>query len=84
MILKRVSLIRDRIKIISNTFDLKKECREILREVFGKLPHCLEIIDDVRAKRLKRYGDVSNGLDNVLDPQLNIITDLLLEMKHLI
>jgi hypothetical protein len=83
-ILKRTSLIKERIKIISKIFDLTKERREVIHEIFGKLPHCLEIIEDVKAKKLKRYGDVSRGLDNALDPQLNIVTDLILEMQHLL
>lgn len=81
---KRASLIKKRIKIISKIFDLKKEHREVLHEIFGKLPYCLEIVEDVKAKSLKRYGDVKNGLNNALDPQLSIITDLILEMQHLL
>ncbi|MFN3533124.1 MAG: hypothetical protein ACK41Q_11510 [Candidatus Brocadia sp.] len=81
---KRASLIKDRIKIISRIFDLQKEHREALHEIFGKLPHCLEIVEDVKAEKLKRYGDVSYGLDKTLDPQLNIIIDLILEMQRLL
>ena len=83
-ILKRVSLVKDRIKILSNLFALEKEYREGLRKIFGILPSCWEIIENVKSKRLKRYGDVQDGLDNVLDPQLNRITDLILEMEHLL
>lgn len=83
-ILKRASLIKARIKIISKIFDLKKEHREALHEIFGKLPHCLKIVEDAKAKRLKRYGDVSPGLDKAHDPQLNIITDLILEIQQLL
>jgi len=80
--LKRVAFVKDRIKIISNLFALEKEYREGLRKIFGILPSCWEIIENVKTKRLKRYGDVQNGLDNVLDPQLNRITDLILEMEQ--
>lgn len=83
-ILKRASLIKDRIKTLSRIFDLQKEHREIAHEIFGKLPHCLEIVEDAKAKKLKRYGDVSHGLDKALDPQLNIITDLILKMQQLL
>mgnify|MGYP001619196867 FL=1 len=83
-ILKRVSLVKDRIKILSNLFALEKEYREGLRKIFGILPSCWEIIENVKSKRLKRYGDVQDGLDNVLDPQLNRITDLILEMEQLL
>lgn len=82
--LKRVSLVKDRIKILSNLFALEKEYREGLRKIFGILPSCWEIIENVKSKRLKRYGDVQDGLDNVLDPQLNMITDLILEMEQLL
>ncbi|MBI2471647.1 MAG: hypothetical protein HYV59_10465 [Planctomycetes bacterium] len=82
--LKRVSLVKDRIKILSNLFALEKEYREGLRKIFGILPSCWEIIENVKSKRLKRYGDVQDGLDNVLDPQLNMITDLVLEMEQLL
>ena len=83
-ILKRVSFIKARINYISDIFVLEKEYREGLRKIFGILPSCWEIIENVKSKRLKRYGDVQNGLDNVLDPQLNRITDLILEMEQLL
>ncbi len=65
-LLKRVALVKNRIETISKSFDLEKGHREATNEIFGKLPYCLEIIEDIKAKKLKRYG-------NVLDPQLNII-----------
>ena len=83
-ILKRVSFVKVRINYISNIFVLEKEYREGLREIFSILPSCWEIVENVKAKRLKRYGDVQNGLDNVLDPQLDRITDLILEMEQLL
>ena len=83
-ILKRVSFLKARINYISDIFVLEKESREGLRKIFGILPSCWEIIENVKTKRLKRYGDVQNGLDNVLDPQLNGITDLILEMEQLL
>jgi len=43
-----------------------------LNAIFG-----LEIIEDIKAKKLKRYGEV-------LDPQLNIIIDLLSKMGPLL
>ena len=83
-ILKRVSFIKARINYIATVFALEKEYREGLRKIFGILPSCWEIIENVKSKRLKRYGDVQNGLDMVLDPQLNAITDLILEMEQLL
>ncbi|OHB91229.1 MAG: hypothetical protein A2Z57_14860 [Planctomycetes bacterium RIFCSPHIGHO2_12_39_6] len=45
--LKRVAFVKDRIKIISNLFALEKEYREGLRKIFGILPSCWEIIENV-------------------------------------
>ncbi|MBU6391050.1 MAG: hypothetical protein KGQ83_02265 [Planctomycetes bacterium] len=76
-LLKRVALVKNGIEAISKRFDLEKEHREATNKIFGKLPYCLEIIEDIKAKRLKRYGEV-------LDPQLNIIIALLSKMGRLL
>src|SRR5574337_70578 len=83
-ILKTVSLIKDRIKIISKRFALEKEYREVAKKIFSKLSSCWEIIEGVKTKRLKKYGAVTHELDNVLDPQLNIIIDLISETERLL
>lgn len=81
-ILKRVSFIKDRILYLSQKSDLTKERRKATSEIFGKLSYCLEIIDNIRAKQLERYGNITNGLDSVLDPHLDIMINLLLEIEH--
>jgi hypothetical protein len=48
------------------------------------LPYCWEILENARAKRLKRYGDVSMGLDQELDPHLDVIIEILREMEHIL
>ncbi len=83
-VLRKASLIRDRLKIMAERFDLEKEYTDASREALGKLPYCWEILEDAKAMRLKRYGEVAEGLGDVLDPQLNIIIDLILEMEHLL
>ncbi|MGQ3686257.1 MAG: hypothetical protein ACUBOA_14820 [Candidatus Loosdrechtia sp.] len=84
ILLKKASLVKERIRSISNTFDLNKESRDATREIFGKLPRCLEILDNVRAKKLDRYGDVPHELVNILDPQLDIITHVILEINRVL
>lgn len=83
-IFKRVFLIKDKIRVISNKFTLEKEYREVLRDILGKLFSSWEIVENVKAKKLKRYGTVSEGLDHMLDPQLCIITDLMMNIEHLL
>lgn len=79
-ILRRISLIRERIKIISDRFALEKEYKEVTKKIFGKFFSCWETVEGVKAKRLKGYGAVSDELYHVLDPQLNIIADLIKEL----
>lgn len=83
-IFKRVFLIKDKIKVISNRFTLEKEYREVMRDILGKLFSNWEIVENVKAKKLKRYGAISDGLDHILDPQLSTITDLVMEIEHLL
>lgn len=83
-ILKKVTLIKDKIKSLSRKFTLEKEYKEARKKIFDKLSSCWEIMEGVKTKRLKKYGTVSHELDNVLDPQLNIIIDLISETEHLV
>lgn len=83
-ILKKVSLIKDKIKSLSREFALEKEGREVRKKIFGKLSSCWEIMEGVKTKRLKKYGSILHELDDVLDPQLNIIIDLFSETEHLV
>ncbi len=83
-IFKKVLLIRDKIRVISDGFTLEKEYREVISDILGKLFSSWEIVENVKAKKLKRYGSVSDGLDHILDPHLKNITDLIVEIERLI
>lgn len=81
---KRVSLMKDKIKSVSREFTLEKEYKEVRKKIFSKLSFCWELIEGVKTRRLKKYGAVSHDLDNVLDPQLNTIINLISETEHLV
>lgn len=83
-IFKRVLLIKDRIKELSKRFDLEKEPRDQAKEIFGKLSSCWCILEDVKAGKLKRYGVIADELEDVLDPHLNGIIDLILDIERLL
>jgi len=83
-VLKKIILIKDEIKILAEKFDLEKEYKEASREAFGKLLHCWLILQEAKTNSLKRYGDVAPGLEDALDPHLNIIIDLIRELEHLL
>ncbi|MCF6149690.1 MAG: hypothetical protein E3K37_13635 [Candidatus Kuenenia sp.] len=83
-ILKRALLIKDKIKTLSKRFDLENELRDPAREILGKLSSSWCILEDVKAIKLKRYGAVADELEDVLDPHLNGIIDLILDIERLL
>lgn len=83
-IFKRALLIKDRIKALSERFDLEKKLRDPAKEIFGKMSSCWCILEDAKARKLKRYGVVANELEDILDPHLNGIIDLIFDMERLL
>ena len=81
---KRVSLIKDHIKALSKKFALEKELREPAKEILGKLTSCWSILEEAKARKLKRYGAVARELEDVLDPNLNGIIDLMFDIERLL
>jgi hypothetical protein len=83
-VLRKTFFAKDRIRIIAENFNLKKKSIEASREAFGKLPDCWQILEDEKAKKLKRYGDVAAGIKEALDPDLDIIINLIFDMERLL
>ena len=81
---KRIPLAKAEIEKIADKFHLEKQIRWASNSAYGKLPYCWEILENARAKRLKRYGDISNGLGKELDPHLDAIIKILLEMERIL
>ena len=48
------------------------------------MPDCWQILEDEKAKKLKRYGDVAAGIKEALDPDLDIIINLIFDMERLL
>lgn len=72
------------IEKIADKFHLEKQIGWASNAAYSKLPYCWEIIENARAKRLKRYGDISRGLGEELDPHLDEIIKILLEMERIL
>jgi hypothetical protein len=54
------------------------------RQILSDLSYCWEILEGSKAKKLRGYGEVAEGLEEVLDPQINIIVDLITEMENIL
>jgi len=83
-VLKRISLIREKIKIIAEQFDLEKRSKVVSRDTMGKLVYGWEILEGAKARYLRGYGAVAEGLAEALDPQLKEIIALVDEMRDLV
>jgi len=80
----RIPLAKAEIEKIADKFHLDKRIGWASNAAYGKLPYCWEILENSRAKRLKRYGDISSGLGKELDPHLDAIIKILLEMERIL
>jgi len=80
----RILKIREAVELAAGRFALEKRDRRASDEAFGKLPYCWQILEDAKAARLVRYGEVAKGLDRELDPLIETIITLVLEMESVL
>lgn len=80
----RIPLAIAEIEKIAEIFHFEVEIGWASNAAYSKLPYCWEILENARAKRLKRYGDISKGLGEELDPHLDAIIKILLEMERIL
>jgi len=83
-ILKRIQLIREKIARLSKQFFLEMKQMKSSRQILSDLSYCWEILEGSKAKKLRGYGEVAEGLEEVLDPQINTILDLITEMENIL
>lgn len=79
----KLSLIRNKIEIITEGFNLSKTQIESSRYIRTKLSHCWQVLEDAKTIKLKRFGETSREVEDTLDPQINEIIDIVQEMEHL-
>ena len=84
LLLARILKIREAVERTAGRFALEKRDRRASDDALGKLPYCWQILEDAKAARLVRYGEVAEGLDRELDPLLETIITLVLEMESIL
>ncbi len=77
-----IFLVREEILKVSEQFSVQKADRKASQQISAKLSYCWDILEDSRTKKLKRYGAVEEGLEKILDPRIDALTDLLGEMER--
>jgi hypothetical protein len=76
--------IKNTLKHLADSLQLEKRSVNAGKQVIGKLFYCLELLDEVKAKRLRRYGGIADGLEDVLDPQINTLISSITALIHLL
>jgi hypothetical protein len=80
----KISEAMERIRMLSEQFSLEKTREYARQNILAKLSYCWEILQGVKAKRLKGYGEVDSSLEHTLDPQIDMLVALLREMQSLL
>lgn len=83
-IAKRIKLVREKVIRLSKQFALEMKQTKSSIQILADLFYCWEILEGSKAKKLRSYGEVAEGLEEVLDPQINTIIDLITEMENIL
>ena len=83
-IIERIRLVREKVSYLSKHFDLEKKRKKSSSQIQADLSYCWEILEGSKAQRLRGYGKVAEGLEEILDPQINSIINLITEMENLV
>jgi hypothetical protein len=83
-ILKKIQLAREKVGRLSKHFSLETKQTKSSSKILADLSYCWEILEGSKAKKLRGYGKVAEGLEEVLDPQINSIIILINEMENLV
>jgi len=81
---KRIKLVREKVSRLSKQFSLEMKQTKSSSQILADLSYCWEILEGSKAKKLRGYGEVAEGLEEVLDPQINTIIDLITEMENIL
>jgi|GEM_PF-624986 len=82
--LKRIMLIREKIRAIMEEFVLERRSKRTSQDIIGKLSYAWEILEGTKARYLRGYGAVAEGLAEHLDPQINAVILLVDEILKMI
>ncbi|MGO9016108.1 MAG: hypothetical protein ACLQF0_14150 [Dissulfurispiraceae bacterium] len=83
ILLEKIPQAMEQIQAVAEQFSLDKDGRHARQYLSSELSYCWEILQSVKAKRLQ-VGEVDEGFENTLDPQIDILLGLLREMQSLL
>jgi hypothetical protein len=83
-VLRRISLVRNRVEITKGEFALEKSGKDASRVFKGKLVYSRGILEEAKARHQRGYGAVAEGLAEALDPHIDAIITLVDDMRDLV
>jgi len=83
-ILKRIRLIREKIRHLSEQFAFEMKLMKSSSQILADLSYCWEILEGSKAKKLRGYGEVAEGLEELLDPQIDAIIGIITDMENIL
>lgn len=83
-LIEKIGEIKDGIDTLAERFDLEREGRILRRQLSARLTYNWTTLEEIKARYLKGYGNVAEGLKDTLDPELAAIIGLIQEMERLL
>lgn len=83
-LLKKIVFIKEKMRKVSERFALEKEIERQSSEIFGEVSILWVSLEEIKAKRLKAYGEVDEGLEELLDPDIDAMIHDIFEMEHMV
>ncbi len=83
-LIEKIGEIEDGIDTLAERFDLEREGRILRRQLSARLTYNWTTLEEIKARYLKGYGNVAEGLKDTLDPELAAIIGLIQEMERLL
>ncbi len=82
VLLEKIAQVKNRIRSLAERFDLEREQRSLSRRLFARLSYDWTTLEESTTRHLRGYGDVAKELNETLDPELNAIIGLIVEMER--
>jgi hypothetical protein len=77
-----IAAMREEIRRAARQFDLPQEEQDATRYIIGTLSLSWESLEEIRARKLKSYGEVDPALKETLDPIVRQLIQLLFRLQH--
>jgi len=79
-----ISLVEERSDAMHAAFDLQEGTKTASREAIGILSALWGDLKEIKADKLRSYGEVSSEVESDFDPEIDKLMDLISEMQRII